>query len=136
MSRRHVLAGAILDSSGTRILLARRARPVELEGLWELPGGKVEAGESDEEALRRELAEELGIDVGVESELAEQVTLSDQLVLIARWARVIAGEPAAREHQAVRWVDAEELSTLCSEGSLVPADTVWVPELLARLRRP
>ncbi|GAB21109.1 putative NTP pyrophosphohydrolase [Gordonia polyisoprenivorans NBRC 16320 = JCM 10675] len=135
MRRRHVLAGAILDSSGTRILLARRARPVELAGLWELPGGKAEVGETDEEALRRELAEELGIAVGVEFELRDQVVLSDELVLIARWARVIAGEPTAREHQAVRWVDAEELSTLCDEGRLVPADTVWVPELVARLRR-
>ncbi|RPA62329.1 NUDIX domain-containing protein [Gordonia oryzae] len=129
-----MVAGAILDSSGTRILLARRARPAELAGLWELPGGKAEVGETDEEALRREVAEELGIDVGVECELRERVALSDELVLIARWAHVIAGEPAAREHQAVRWVGAEELSTMCEQGYLVPADAVWVPELVARLR--
>ncbi|MGC5246986.1 (deoxy)nucleoside triphosphate pyrophosphohydrolase [Gordonia sp. DT219] len=133
MSRRHVLAGAIADEPGTRLLLAQRARPAELAGLWELPGGKAEPGEGDEEALRRELAEELGVEVIVGAALAQQVPLNDELVLIARWVRVIGGQPQAREHRALRWVDAKALTSMGERGELVPADTAWIPELAAGL---
>ncbi|MGC4932997.1 (deoxy)nucleoside triphosphate pyrophosphohydrolase [Gordonia sp. DT30] len=133
MSRRHVLAGAIVDDTGTRLLLAQRARPAELAGLWELPGGKAEPGERDDEALRRELAEELAIDVAVGEPLRQHVVLNDELVLIARWVRVVGGAPLAREHRALRWVDAKALTSMGERGELVPADTAWIPELAAGL---
>lgn len=133
MTPRHVLAGAIIDPAGRKLLLAQRDRPAEVAGLWELPGGKAEPGESDAAALRRELDEELGVDVIVGEALREQVSLSGDLVLVAMWARVVDGEPAALEHRAVRWVDAEELTALAAAAQMVPADTVWLPQLVATL---
>ncbi|MEP9393398.1 MULTISPECIES: (deoxy)nucleoside triphosphate pyrophosphohydrolase [Gordonia] len=133
MTPRHVLAGAIIDPSGRKLLLAQRDRPPEVAGLWELPGGKAEPGESDAAALRRELAEELGVDVSVGEALREHVSLSGDLVLVAMWARVVDGEPVALEHRAVRWVDAEELTALAAAAQMVPADTAWLPQLVATL---
>lgn len=134
MSRRHVLAGAIIDAAGATLLLAQRDRPAVIAGLWELPGGKAEPGETDAAALRRELAEELGIDAQVGSALAGEVALTDELVLRARWVRVLGGEPQAREHRALRWVGCDDLSEMAAAGALVPADTIWLPELSATLR--
>ncbi|MGW0039362.1 (deoxy)nucleoside triphosphate pyrophosphohydrolase [Gordonia sp. NPDC003376] len=133
--RRHVVAGAVLgvgDTAGT-LLLAQRDRPAAVAGLWELPGGKVEAGETDAQALHRELVEELGVQTEVGGPLAGQVILSAELVLVARWARIVDGEPVAHDHRALRWVDGAELSRMADAGELVPADTGWVPELVAAL---
>ena len=63
MPNQIVVAGALI--SGSSLLVAQRARPPELAGLWELPGGKVAAGESEAAALARELHEELGVEVVV-----------------------------------------------------------------------
>lgn len=131
MSERIVVAGAIIDGRG--LLLAQRDRPVEVAGLWELPGGKVEFGESDATALQRELREELGVDTAVGAALAERVALPAGLTLIALRVRIVDGEPSAIDHRALRWVDATELDQMTRSGELVPADTAWVPELLAIL---
>ncbi len=66
-SRRSVTA-AVIEEDG-RILIAKRKKGDRSEGRWEFPGGKVEPGESPEESLKRELREELGIDVAVEERL-------------------------------------------------------------------
>ena len=66
----HVVAGVIRDARG-RILLARRTEGRDLSGLWEFPGGKVEAGEAPEAALARELGEELGIEAKVGAPLID-----------------------------------------------------------------
>lgn len=131
---RLVVAGALLDEATGRLLLAQRTRPPEVAGRWELPGGKVESGETEVEALRRELVEELGVDVVVGDRLRGHTPLTDDLVLIARWARIVSGRATAHEHQALRWVDAAELAEMATAGELVPADTVWVDELLGALR--
>ncbi|HZA12310.1 NUDIX domain-containing protein, partial [Mycobacterium sp.] len=70
-----VVAGALIVDRA--VLVAQRARPHELAGRWELPGGKVAPGESDAEALARELAEELGIDVEVGPRFGQDVALSE-----------------------------------------------------------
>lgn len=131
--RRLVVGGAIFDPLRRRLLLAQRSYPADVAGLWELPGGKVEDGETPAQALRRELQEELGIDVAVGEALAERVELRDDLTLIALRAQIIDGRPHPAEHQAVRWVDAAGLAVLAHDGRLVPADSAWVPELLADL---
>ncbi|MFW0792557.1 (deoxy)nucleoside triphosphate pyrophosphohydrolase [Gordonia sp. CPCC 205515] len=130
---RLVVGGAILDPIRRRLLLAQRSYPAAVAGLWELPGGKVEAGETPAQALRRELQEELGIDVVVGEALAEQVALRDDLTLIALRAQIVDGIPHPAEHQAIRWLDAAALAAAAHDGLLVPADAVWVPELLADL---
>ena len=69
-----VVAGALI--SGSLLLVAQRARPPELAGLWELPGGKVATGETDAAALARELHEELGVEVTVGPRIGSDVALS------------------------------------------------------------
>ncbi|MBT0565535.1 (deoxy)nucleoside triphosphate pyrophosphohydrolase [Williamsia sp. CHRR-6] len=128
---REVVAGAVFG--GGRLLLAQRARPAHLAGLWELPGGKVEPGETRSAALGRELVEELGIEVRVGSVIGDPVPLADDLVLIALAAELLGGEPTAGEHLAVRWVDADQLRVMAAEGTLVPADRTWLPDLIALL---
>ncbi|MGD1170480.1 (deoxy)nucleoside triphosphate pyrophosphohydrolase [Mycobacterium seoulense] len=120
-----VVAGAIIR--GATVLVAQRVRPPELAGRWELPGGKVIAGETEPDALARELAEELGLavgDVAVGGRLGDDVTL-DGMTLRAYRVHLISGEPRAGDHRAVRWVTAAELPDV----DWVPADRGWVPDL-------
>ncbi|MDJ0392298.1 (deoxy)nucleoside triphosphate pyrophosphohydrolase [Rhodococcus sp. G-MC3] len=126
--RRVVVAGALVRDG--LLLLAQRSRPPELAGLWELPGGKVEPGETPETALVRELREELGVETSVGDALFGDVELSSGLTLRAYRAELISGTPVALDHSALRWVDARELS----EMDLVDADREWLPELSGMLR--
>lgn len=122
-----VVAGALI--SGGRLLVAQRARPPELAGLWELPGGKVAPGESDAHALIRELREELGADVTVGAQVGADVELSPTMVLRAYRVQLTAGQVQALDHRQLRWVAAAELDGL----AWVPADTAWLPELKSLL---
>lgn len=128
MSGQIVVAGALISDGA--LLVAQRNRPPELAGLWELPGGKVAVGESDADALARELLEELGIEVTVGARLGQDVTLPSGMILRAYLATVASGNPHPHDHQALRWVTVDELEAL----AWVPADRGWVPELAAALR--
>jgi 8-oxo-dGTP diphosphatase len=129
MSDQIVVAGALI--AGRSLLVAQRARPPELAGLWELPGGKVAPGESDAAALVRELHEELGVAVRVGSRLGADVALSATTALRAYLVTLTDGTPAPHDHRALRWVSVDELDSL----PWVPADRAWLPEL-ARVLRP
>jgi 8-oxo-dGTP diphosphatase len=118
-----VVAGALIADGA--LLVAQRARPPQLAGLWELPGGKVAAGESDAEALVRELREELGVDVSVGARLGEDVPLSATMTLRAYLVTQTGGVVHPLDHRALRWVSADELPDL----PWVPADTAWLPDL-------
>lgn len=126
----HVVGAAIID--GDRCLVAQRGPGMPLPGAWELPGGKVEPGEDPREALRREIAEELGIRVEVGEFLGQGSARAGgrlvQLdVYLARWQ---SGEIALAEHQGWRWVSAEELPAL----AWAAADLPVLPALDAHLR--
>ncbi|MGW0827978.1 (deoxy)nucleoside triphosphate pyrophosphohydrolase [Streptomyces sp. NPDC002845] len=105
-----VVVGAALLRNG-RLLAARRSAPPELAGRWELPGGKVEPGETPEQALVRELREELG----VESEPAERVPgewpLKTHTHVLHVWtAHLLSGDPRPLEdHDELRWLTADEI---------------------------
>jgi 8-oxo-dGTP diphosphatase len=121
-----VVAAAVI--SGSTLLVAQRVRPPELAGRWELPGGKVGPGETERDALARELAEELGLevtDVAVGGRLGDDILLNGTTILRAYRVRLIRGEPRARDHQALRWVTAAELH----EVDWVPADRGWLKDL-------
>ena len=117
-----VVAGAIIAES--KVLIAQRLRPPELAGRWELPGGKVAAGETDADALARELAEELGIDIAIGPPLGD-VALNATTTLRAYAARLIRGQPHPHDHAALHWVSAAELGDV----DWVPADRAFVPAL-------
>jgi 8-oxo-dGTP diphosphatase len=124
MQNQIVVAGALVV--GDMLLVAQRDRPPELAGRWELPGGKVGAGETDATALARELAEELDIEVSVGPRLGDDVALSDTMTLRAYIVTQTCGRVArAHDHRALRWVAAAELGRL----DWVAADRAWIPEL-------
>jgi len=105
-----VACGVIFDAQG-RILLAQRPAGKIAAGLWEFPGGKIEAGESAEAALHRELDEELGIRVGVSERLLRfRHRYSDREVWLDTWCvREFTGMPSSRENQAFAWLPIEEV---------------------------
>ena len=123
-----VAAAALIDSEG-RVLLARRPPGKHMAGLWEFPGGKVEAGERPEETLIRELAEELGIDVSeaclapltFASHVYEKFHLLMPLFVCRRWR----GTVTPREGQELRWVRPARLK----DFPMPPADEPLVPIL-------
>jgi 8-oxo-dGTP diphosphatase len=122
-----VVAGALICDSA--LLVAQRRRPPELAGLWELPGGKVAAGETEPEALVREFREELGVEVVVGERIGEDVPVGEAIVLRAYSVSQRAGTLHPHDHGALRWVEAAGLPDL----PWVPADRAWLPALLALL---
>ncbi|MDR1076826.1 MAG: Nudix family hydrolase [Xanthomonadaceae bacterium] len=125
----HVVAGVITDTRG-RILLARRTGNSDLAGLWEFPGGKREPGETSEDALIRELREELGIEAEVGERLIEvpQLYPDKRLRLEVRRITRWKGSARGREGQALTWVPADKLLRY----SMPPADQ----PVVAVLRQP
>lgn len=124
----HVACALIQDDSG-RLLLAKRASGKSLAGFWEFPGGKVEEGEAPEDALCRELREELLIEAEV-TEAMEPVEHSYgafSIRLLPFLAKIRSGTPIPVEHSEIAWVGREEIET----ATLAPAD---VP-VLAQLSR-
>lgn len=130
-SRLYVVAGILVDDQ-QRVLLAQRPVGKHLAGAWEFPGGKVEPGESPAQALRRELHEELGIDIdpssitrthGVPWDYPGKALLLEALN-VDHWS----GEPHAREDQALRWMRPDAIDP----QTLAPADR----PILTALRLP
>jgi 8-oxo-dGTP diphosphatase len=130
MPNQIVVAGALIADA--KLLVAQRERPADLAGLWELPGGKVAAGESDADGLVRELREELGVEVTVGDRLGEDVALAEAMTLRAYRVTQTAGALRPNDHRALRWVTADELAGL----PWVPADRAWLGDLAAALRCP
>ncbi|WP_432057164.1 (deoxy)nucleoside triphosphate pyrophosphohydrolase [Streptomyces sp. bgisy022] len=106
MDERIVVAGAALWHEG-RLLAARRSAPAELAGRWELPGGKVEPGETGEAAVVRELREELGVDAEAGPRVPGEWPLRPPHVLRVWTARLRPGSPAPaplQDHDELRWL--------------------------------
>jgi 8-oxo-dGTP diphosphatase len=125
---RVVVAAAIMRNG--RVLAARRALPPEVAGQWEFPGGKVEAGESESDALVREIREELGVEIAVGDALA-QSRIDDATVLRVFSAEWLTGDEEARyDHDEIRWFAPEDLVGV----AWIPADLKLVPAVVNALR--
>jgi 8-oxo-dGTP diphosphatase len=117
----HVVA-AVIERDG-RILAARRLPGGEAGEKWEFPGGKVEIGETSEQALVREIYEELGFTIAVGMPIGTFVSAQEKCVLHLHcfWCSVEAGEPQLHAHSALRWCAAGELRGLDWASADVPA---------------
>ena len=150
MKRVHVAAAVIRGANG-KILIARRADTQHQGGLWEFPGGKVEAGESVEAALGRELKEELGIVVEAARPLIKvQHDYPDKHVLLDVWeVSAFSGEPHGAEGQPLAWVSPRELADYAfpeanqpivaaarlSDQYLITPDELETPQLLRGIQK-
>ena len=130
-----VAACALIDSDG-RVLLTRRPAGKPMEGLWEFPGGKIEAGERPEDTLIRELAEELGVAVKEDclapltfaSHAYEEFHLLMPLYVCRRWEGIVE----AKEGQEIAWVRPQRLK----EYPMPPADEPLIPYIVDLVAMP
>jgi 8-oxo-dGTP diphosphatase len=121
----------------TRLLVARRTAPQQFAGLWEFPGGKVEAGEQCEAALHRELKEELGVGVRLGQELpagtGEGWRLNERASMRVWLAEISDGDPRPLEdHDQLRWISTTKRDEALSLP-WIPADFPIVRALLESL---
>lgn len=123
-----VTAAIVFDAAG-RILVGLRPAGKRLGGLWEFPGGKLEAGETPEACLARELHEELGVDARVGAFIGESVHTYEfgTIRLVAYEAIVETGEPAPLDHDRLDWV----LPATLDAVNLTPADRPLLPAIRA-----
>ena len=122
MKRTVEVVGAVIERDGL-VLCARRGPGGETGGLWELPGGKVEPGETPETALAREIAEELGCRVVVGAHVTTTVHEYDAVVvaLATYLCELVGGEPAPTEHAELRWLAPGGLPGLAWAPADIPA---------------
>ncbi|MEU0081517.1 (deoxy)nucleoside triphosphate pyrophosphohydrolase [Micromonospora tulbaghiae] len=127
-----VVGAAIIE--GGRVLACERSAPPEVAGRWEFPGGKVEPGEAETDALARECVEELGVRVAVGARVGRDVRMAHgRSVLRVYAARLLHGdEPKALEHAELRWLSAAELDSV----DWLPADVPIVAALRPLLDTP
>ncbi|GAK41836.1 (deoxy)nucleoside triphosphate pyrophosphohydrolase [Paenibacillus urinalis] len=123
------VAAAIIEDTDGRILIARRREGKSQAGLWEFPGGKIEAGESPEDCLRRELLEEMNIEIepyaffAVNEHAYDTVTIR----LVAYKANMRGGTIELSDHDEYRWIQVGEMAGY----SFAPADIPFVEQLSA-----
>lgn len=117
---------------GRALLAQQRSYPADVAGLWELPGGRVEPGESEVDAVVRECQEELGVEVAVGAPVGPDVALPKGKLLRIYRASLVdpAAAPHPHDHAALRWLKAGELGSV----DWLPADRVLLPALRQMLR--
>ena len=117
---------AAIIREGDRVLATQRGYGDQKDG-WEFPGGKVEEGETPQEALKREIEEELKteIEVGEYLTTIEHEYPKFHLSMKCYWARIIEGKPVLLEHEAARWLSREELDSV----AWLPADETIIDRI-------
>jgi 8-oxo-dGTP diphosphatase len=124
--RLRVVAAALFDAE-RRVLIAERPAGKHMAGWWEFPGGKVAAGETDAAALKRELREELGVEVRPDYEVMQlQHDYPDRVVDLVLWhATLERGAPQGLDGQQLKWVECQTLGN----QRLLPADQPFIAAL-------
>lgn len=123
----HVV-GAIIENEKKEVFCALRSPEMILANYWEFPGGKIEAGETPEQALAREITEEFNCSIEV-GDKVEDTTYEYEKVIVrleTYKAKLLTGEPIALEHAETKWVPREQLLQL----NFAPADIPAVEKLI------
>jgi len=123
------VVGAVIMNEKNEVFCAQRSGSMSQPLLWEFPGGKIEEGESAEEALVREIKEELGCKIQVQDKVADIIHEYPNVIvhLITYKAIIIEGVPTLREHAQMKWVPVNQLFTL----KWAPADIPTVEKLVS-----
>lgn len=113
-----------IDANGEPIIFATQRGYGDLKGGWEFPGGKIEEGETPQQALKREIMEELDteISVGEPIETIEYDYPTFHLSMDCFWAEIVSGDLVLKEHQAAKWLTKEELDSV----GWLPADITLI----------
>jgi 8-oxo-dGTP diphosphatase len=133
---KHIQVTCAIINNGGRVLAAQRSASMSLPLKWEFPGGKIDQGESPEECLRRELVEELGIQINVLKRLPatthQYPTLS--VTLHPFVCSIDTGEIILHEHAAITWLPPEKLHTLDWADADIPVIESYLAECEAAIR--
>lgn len=123
----NVVAAVIIDENG-KILITQRNLKKSQGGLWEFPGGKIEPNETREEAIVRELREELNIDTKVEGYIDEKIFNYPEkdINLIALQCKILGGNMVLNEHEDAKWIDRKEFYNY----EFAPADMFIVKNIM------
>ncbi len=118
----HVV-GAIIENEKNEIFCALRSPEMTLGNYWEFPGGKIEAGEIPEQALKREIQEEFACTIQVGAKVEDTIYEYEKVIvrLETYKAKLVDGQPTALEHAATKWVKRDELTKLNFAPADVPA---------------
>ncbi|MDJ0695796.1 8-oxo-dGTP diphosphatase MutT [Mastigocoleus sp. MO_188.B34] len=129
-----IIGAAVIWNQQGQILIDRRPLGGQMGGLWEFPGGKIEPGESIEECIKREITEELGIEIAVcEHLITIDHTYSDlRITLTAHHCQHLSGEPQTIECDEIRWVWVDELENF----TFPPANTQIIKAIKKNSKQP
>ena len=133
MKTLRVVAAVIkaIDENGEPIIFATQRGYGEFKGGWEFPGGKIEAGETPQEALKREIMEELDTEISV-GELIETIEYdypTFHLSMDCFWCEIVKGDLVLKEHEAAKWLKKEQLDDV----EWLPADVTIIKTIKAEL---
>ena len=128
MKRVDVVAAVIRD--GSRVFVTQRGYGAYKDG-WEFPGGKIEIGETPQQALKREIMEELDaeIEVGDLLTTVEYDYPAFHLCMQCYWCKILNGLPVLKEHEAAQWLDKEHIGDV----EWLPADQIMIPLIMQKL---
>lgn len=122
-----ILVTAAIITDESKILIARRGPEKHLAGFWEFPGGKIEKDETPEECLKREIKEELGLDIEIKSFFMENVYQypNKKILLKAYLCKRLSGSIVLKDHDKIEWVDIIEIDNY----KFAPADIAFIDKL-------
>lgn len=122
---KEVIAGVIVDNN--KILIAKRGANEKLAGKWEFPGGKIEEGETHQECLKREINEELEVDIEVGNYVGESIYTypNGEIKLIAYFTTIVGGDIKLSVHDVVEWITIDKID----KYDFAPADIPLVKKL-------